>query len=124
MQVEPQRHKKLSWIISPAKGMCIFWVNKWTDHGLFIVYNDSVTNYALRVKFSNLPKSINLEVTELGEMICVKKDWRIGFKFYTDKMVSLFDLKKFQYLEILTEEQAEIQNIIPSEQGTNIDELE
>ncbi len=57
-------------------------------------------------------------------MICVKRDWKIGFKFYTDKNVSLFDLKRFQYLEQLTEEQAHLQNIIPTERGENNEELE
>lgn len=124
LELEPHRHRRLAWIISPAKGACIFWVNKWTEQGLFIIYNDSNTNYALRVNCSKKPKGISLEVTELGEMICVKSDWKIGYKFYTDKTVSQFDLKEFRYLEQLTAEQAYSKNIIPTEQGVNNEELD
>jgi hypothetical protein len=124
IELQPHRHRRLDWTISPAKGTCLFWVNKWTEQGLFIIYRDSMTYYALKVQCSKKPKGILLEVTELGEMICVKKNWTIGFKFYTDKMVSLFDLKKFQYLSQLTEEQAHLLKYIPTEQGENDEELE
>lgn len=124
LELQPLRHRRLDWVISPAKGTCLFWINKWTEHGLFIIYNDSMTNYALKVQISKKPNRIFLEVTELGEMICIKKNWTIGFKFYTDKEVSLFDLKKFQYLTQLTEEQANLQNYVPTEQGENNERLD
>ncbi len=124
LELQLLRHRRLDWVISPAKGTCLFWINKWTEHGLFIIYNDSMTNYALKVQISKKPNRIFLEVTELGEMICIKKNWTIGFKFYTDKEVSLFDLKKFQYLPQLTEEQANLQNYVPTEQGENNERLD
>ncbi|NBP67379.1 MAG: hypothetical protein EBU52_01410 [Cytophagia bacterium] len=124
LELEPHRHRRLAWTISPAKGTCLFWVNRWTDQGLFIIYKDSVTHYALRVRCSKNPKGVSLEVTELGALICVKRNWKIGYKFHTDKIVSQFDLKEFRYLEQLTIEQAYSQNIIPTEQGDNNEELE
>jgi hypothetical protein len=123
LELQPRRQRKLEWTISPAKGTCLFWVNKWTEQGLFMVYNDSTTNYALRIQLSKRPERIALEATELGEMLCIKSNWVIGYKFYTDETVSLFDLKNFSYLNELTKEEAAVQGIIPAEQGEHNESL-
>lgn|GEM_PF-5146157 len=73
-------------------------MNKWTEEGLFIVYNDMMTNYALRIVLTKEPQGLSLDVTEPGPMICIKSDWRIGFKSFSrpDTTVSVFDLKKLR----------------------------
>lgn len=124
IELQPHRNRRLEWTISPAKSSCFFWINKWTDNGLFIIYNDSLTNYALNVLINKKPKALKLEVAELGEMICIKRNWIIGFKNYTENTVSIFDLKSFCYSGTLSSEEAKEQNTIPTEQGENDEELE
>jgi len=123
-ELEPHRHRRLDWAISRAKSNCFFWVNKWTEEGLHILYNDGMTNYALRVQLNKKPDGLSLQTTELGQMLCIKRNWLVGFKFYTDKDVSLFDLKAFRYLDKLTEDESRQRNIIPTEEGENDEELE
>ncbi len=123
-ELTPHNNRLIEWVISPAKGNCFFWTNKWTDGGLFIIYNDSMTNYALNAVINKKPKGIKIATTELAEMICIKRDWKIGFKSYTENTVSIFDLKSFSYLDKLSKEEGQKLNFIPTEQGENDEELE
>ncbi|WP_343632899.1 hypothetical protein [Fluviicola sp.] len=124
VELEPHNHRRLEWVIEPAKGNCLFWVNRWTEDGLFIVYRDNQTNYALHLFLSKKPKGFSLRVTELGEMLAIKKNWTIGYKFYTDKEVKLFDLRNFVYQGTISDEEAAERGIIPAELDNDFEELE
>ncbi len=124
LELEPHRNRQLEWVMAPAKDTCIFWANKWTEKGLSIVYNDGMTNYALSISISKSPNGSSINTTELGEMLCIKKNWIIGYKSHSDKHTSIFDLKNFKYLGVISVSDASQKNIIPSEQGENDEELE
>jgi hypothetical protein len=119
LELHPHRERIFDWEIAPSNGKPMFWALKWSPTGLHGVYNDQRTNFALRVTFGKRPSSLQLNVMELGPLICIQQNWRIIFKDYQEKDAKLFDLGQFKLLEDPAPKFPE-----PTEMGENDEELE
>jgi hypothetical protein len=93
-------NRKVEWTILEQD--CFFRVNKWTDQGLFFIYANYKKHYAGKVVINKNPDRISLDVIELSEMLCIKKNWIVGHKGYGQESVSLFNLKTFSSMPSVT----------------------
>lgn len=120
---KPGRSLFFKWEI-PCDGLCFFWINKWTEASLNIILKDEDTSYALKVRLEKNPFQTYIDFCELSPMLVIKRNWIIGYKFYTDTHVNIFDLKSFTRKEKLSDKEAFERNIIPTENGENDEVLE